>query len=100
MVIPEGELLQLQLMDERLSGFLDGTVPIDRVVADVEGALDALEQTPETWRRAFREDWVTLEVAYAVALSESTPALPNASTPELREAAERMLAMVEERTLG
>jgi hypothetical protein len=88
------ELRQYRRMDDRLRGFLDGSVRIDKAISDLEGLLYALEETPEEWRRSFQEEWGTHEVFYALALEAEDPTLPDASVPELRQAAERMLAMV------
>lgn len=89
------ELRQYRLMEDRLRGFLDGSVRIDKAISDLEGLLYALEETPEAWRRSFQEAWGTLEVFYALALEAEDPELPDASVPDLRHAAERMLAMVD-----
>jgi hypothetical protein len=82
-------------MDDCLRGFLAGTVGIDKAISDLEALLYALEEAPEEWRRSFQEEWGALEISYALALEANDPVLPDASAPDLREAAERMLAMVE-----
>ena len=91
----ERELRQYRLMRDRLRGFIAGTLGISDAISDLEGLLFALEETPEEWRRAFQEEWGTLEVFYAIALEHRDPVLPDASVPELRQAAKNMLAMVE-----
>lgn len=95
MPISERELRQYRLMDNRLRGFLAGTIRIDKAISDLEGLLYALEEAPDEWRRSFQEEWGTLEVFYALALEANDPVLPDASAPDLREAARRMLAMVD-----
>ena len=88
------ELRQYRLMEDRLRGFLDGSVKIDKAISDLEGLLYALNETPEEWRRSFQEEWGTLEVFYALALEAEDPELPDASVPDLRQTAQRMLDMV------
>jgi len=94
----ERELRQLRLMRDRLDGFLAGTLGIGETISDLEGLLGALEEAPETWRRAFQDEWGTLEIAYAIALDNGGLNLPDASVPELKDAAEKMLAMVNAET--
>lgn len=68
---------------------------IDHAISDLGGLLYALEQASEEWRRSFQDEWGTLGVFYALALEHQDPLLPDASVPELSQAAERMLAMVD-----
>jgi hypothetical protein len=82
-------------MHDRLSSFLAGTIGIVDAISDLEGLLCALEETPEDWRQGFQDKWGTLEVFYAIALEHGDPVLPDASVPELRQAADSMMAMVD-----
>ena len=77
----ERELRQYRLMDDRLRGFLAGTVRLGDEFSDLEGLLYALEETAEKWRRSFHKAWGTLEVFYALALAHGDPVLPDASVP-------------------
>ncbi|GEM_PF-5749361 len=90
------EVRQLRLMEDRLSAFARGEVPIGRTISDLRGLQLELEQPPQEWRQLFIESWGELEIAYAAALDRGTPA-PDAKDPALREAVERMIALVDER---
>jgi hypothetical protein len=97
----ERELRQFRLMDQTLRSFIAGDGLLGTTLADLKGLLAALEETPDDWIRHFKEERNALEVEYAVALNHGD-AEPDASVSDLREVAERMRAMVEERisTLG
>ena len=72
------ERRQVALMRSQLDGFVAGSVPLPRLIADLEGLLNALEVLPEDWRDEFRSAWGGLEISYAVALDRLTP-IPDAS---------------------
>lgn len=76
----ERDARQYDLMARRLHEFRSGEIPIGRVIADLEGLLNALAMASEDWEEAFREEWATLEIDYAVALDRQSP-LPTASDP-------------------
>jgi len=83
-------------MQDRLSAFARGEIPIGRTIADLKGLQLELEQPPQEWRELFIGSWGELEIANAAALDRGTPA-PDAKDPALREAVERMVALVDER---
>ena len=92
----ERELRQFRLMEKRLNQFVEQQRPIDQTIADLEGLFWALEETSDEWKERFQDLWGRLEIAYAVALDRGDP-IPNAGVPELRQAADEMLALVHER---
>jgi len=92
----EREQRQLDLMRQRLVGFVAGEYAIDRVIADLEGLLEALQTASEDWVQEFRQSWGELEIHYAAALDQGD-AVPDAKTPPLGTAVGRMLKLVDER---
>ena len=90
------EQRQFLLMLERLRGFRGRSVPLPRLIADLEGLLLALEITPEKWREAFNEQWIALEVPYAVALDRLDP-LPTLDDVDIADAIDALEALVVER---
>jgi hypothetical protein len=65
------EQRQYALMRQRIDSFRDGQLPIGPIIADLEGLVDALDETPKEWKDSFVEEWSVLEIAYAVALGPS-----------------------------
>lgn len=51
------EQRQYALMLERVTGFRAGTVPLPRLISDLEGLLCALEKAPEEWVDQFHSAW-------------------------------------------
>ena len=74
------ERRQVALMRSQLEEFVGGSVPLPRLIADLEGLLNALEVLPDEWRDDFHSAWGGLEISYAVALDRLTP-IPDASDP-------------------
>ena len=91
------EARQYDLMARRLRGFRSGEVPIGKALADLEGLLNALTLAPEDWTTAFREEWSTLEIAYALALDRQSP-LPTARDVHIAEALDKLELLVKLRT--
>jgi hypothetical protein len=93
----EREARQLALMRDRIATFRAGTSSIGPTIADLEGLVNALTITPESWRERFVEEWSVLEIAYAVALDRGTP-LPTASSDyQVREALDVIGGLLDER---
>ena len=92
----EREERQLDLMRQRLLGFVAGEYGIGRVVTDLKGLLGALQTTSDDWIQEFRRSWGELEVDYAVALDRGEAA-PDAKSPSIRDAVWRMLELVDQR---
>lgn len=88
------ELRQLRLMEDRLRAFARGELAIGPTIADLEGLLWALQQTPEAWRDQFREEWGELEIAYAVALDRGLP-VPDATDPTIRGSVDAMIVLIQ-----
>ena len=90
------EQRQYALMLERLQGFRQGSVPLPRLISDLEGPLCALELAPQDWLDGFRSVWLDLEVAYAVALDRLEP-LPTKDDYLVAEPAEELEQLVRQR---
>ena len=72
-------------------------MPIGPVIADLEGLVDALDETPQEWKDSFVEEWSVLEIAYAVALDRQQP-MPTAGDHELAPAVDALEGLIAERT--
>ena len=83
-------------MKETIDGFRRGR-SIGPVIADLEGLVHALEETPEAWKDQFIEEWSVLEVDYAVALDRQQP-LPTARDHDIATALDAMDALIAGRT--
>jgi hypothetical protein len=93
--VSDREQRQFSLMREGVAKFRAAEVPIGRLIADLEGLLGALQETPESWRDRFTEEWSVLEIAYAVALDRRTP-IPTAASGEIAEALGNMDRLLDE----
>jgi hypothetical protein len=91
------EQRQYALMQQRIDSFRDGQLPIGPVIADLEGLVDALDETPQEWKDSFVEEWSVLEIAYAVALDRQQP-MPTAGDHEVAAALDALEALIAERT--
>lgn len=80
----ERERRQLGLMRERIRQFRDGSIPLAKLISDLEGLLEARNDASEQWIDAFRDAWSDLEIPYAVALDRLTP-IPDAHYPTVAE---------------
>lgn len=90
------EQRQYALMKETIDGFRRGR-SIGPVIADLEGLVHALEETPQDWKDQFIEEWSVLEIDYAVALDRQQP-LPTARDHDIATALDAMDALIAERT--
>jgi len=95
--VSDREQRQLALMQQRLDGFRDSELSIGPVIADLEGLVNALEETPQEWKDSFVEEWSVLEVAYAVALDRKQP-LPTARDNDIAAALGALDALIAEHT--
>ena len=91
--ISEREQRQYALMRQRLEAFREGGLAIGPVIADLEGLVYALEETPQEWKDQFMEEWAVLEIAYAVALDRVAP-LPDAHDHDVASALDAMEALL------
>ncbi len=78
------ELRQLTLMQQRVEEFRRGDLYLGRLIADLEGLLEARELAEDQWIEEFRSARGGLEISYAVALDRSTP-VPDASDPAVAD---------------
>jgi hypothetical protein len=88
---------QYGLMLDRLTAFERGAVSLDKLVADLEGLLNALEVAELSWKQTFRHYWGTLETGRAIASSEGTTAFTAEASRALRDAAAHLKLMVLEK---
>jgi hypothetical protein len=84
-------------MQQRIDGFRDGELSIGPVIADLEGLVHALEETPQEWKASFVEEWSVLEISNAVALDRHQP-LPTARDHDIAAALDALDALIAERT--
>lgn len=87
---------QYALMQQRIDNFRHGRLSIGPVIADLEGLVHALEDTPQDWKDLFIEEWSVLEVAYAVALDRNQR-LPDARDSDIAAALNALDALIRER---
>jgi hypothetical protein len=95
--VSDREQRQFALMQQRIDGFRDGELSIGPVIADLEGLVHALEETPQEWKASFVEEWSVLEISYAVALDRHQP-LPTARDHDIAAALDALDALIAERT--
>lgn len=74
------------LMKERIGAFENGSLHLGALVADLESLENSLEAVGKQWRKAFHEEWWTLEQVYAVALDRNEEPLSDSSQQIIREA--------------
>lgn len=89
------EQRQYDLMRETIDAFRAGR-SVGPVIADLEGLVNALEETPQEWKDSFVEEWSVLEIAYATALDRQQP-LPTARNHDIAAALEALEALIGER---
>jgi len=94
MKISDYDERQYRLMLERLEAFLAGHVSMDKILADLEGLLSALEQPGEEWRRTFQEDVNELDIIWGVALDHGRTRLTEPEAKSAFESAERLKKLV------
>ena len=80
----ERERRQVCLMQERIEEFRAGSIPLARLISDLEGLLEARTRASRSWIGEFRSAWGDLEVPYAVALDRLTP-IPDARDPTVAD---------------
>jgi hypothetical protein len=64
----EYDLRQYELMRDRLEAYEAGVISLHKLIEDLRGLLEALENASPTWRDDFRSNWWTLEQIYAAAI--------------------------------
>lgn len=92
----EREQRQYALMRERVEDLRQGRRSIGPVIADLEGLVWSLQETPEEWRDRFIEAWSVLEIDYAVALDGRT-SIPTAKDHDIAQALDDIDALLDER---
>src|SRR5688572_29063623 len=88
---------QYRLMLNRLVAFEQGKLPLDSLVIDLEGLLNALEGVEFSWKQEFLHEWGTLEEGRAYALFKSLSAFDEEASETLRAAVARLKLQVLEK---
>ena len=88
--VSEYDQRQYQFMANLLDGFEKHLLSLSRLINDLEGLLEVLQSPEETWKEAFRNEWGTLEVVYAVALDRGENVLSPEGTKVVAEAIKNM----------
>ncbi len=88
---------QYRLMLDRLNAFESGLIPMDVLVRDLEGLLNALEGAEASWKQTFLSYWGKIEDAHAVALFRGSVHLDEQATKRVRAAADNLKLMVLEK---
>lgn len=89
------DVRQLDLMNDRIEGFIHGEVGIARVVSDLDALQGQLSLVDEQWSEAFVGAWWELEIAYAVALEHAEPA-PGPGDPGIQRALTELRGLISE----
>ena len=71
-------------MGERIEQFRRATLPLSKLISDLEGLLEARTLATEEWIDDFRSAWGDLEMPYAIALDRLT-AIPDAHDPTVAD---------------
>ena len=66
---------QHALMNDQLILFEEGKLGLASLIKSIKGLLSVLEETDEAWIDKVRDEWGTLETAYAVALDRKEQGL-------------------------
>jgi hypothetical protein len=88
---------QYRLMLDRLNAFIEGRLPIDTLINDLEGLLNILDGVQPSWRQTFLQHWGKLEDERAVSLFRSSEVLDEQATRRTRDAAAQLKLMVLEK---
>jgi hypothetical protein len=88
---------QYQLMLNRLTAFEEGQIPLDTLVVDLEGLLNALEGVTVPWRQTFLHDWGKLEDERAYALFKNVKILDEETSQRIRPAVSNLKLLVLEK---
>ncbi|RZN26643.1 hypothetical protein [Bradyrhizobium sp. Leo121] len=88
---------QYGLMLGRLTAFEQRTVPLDALIADLEGLLNALENVRASWKETFLSFWGVLEDSRAYALDVGKTSFNEEETRTIQSAISSLKSMVLER---
>ena len=88
---------QYGLMLDRLNAFEKGTLSLDRLVADLEGILNALDGVASDWKQKFLSDWGKLEEERAYALLRNVRVLDEETGGRIRPTLSKLKLSVLER---
>ncbi len=86
---------QYTLMRNFIHEFEQGNLKIAKLIDNLSGLLDCLEQAEEEWRNAFKSEWWTLEQVYAVACYRGEKILTYESEALVYEAIDNMKSLLE-----
>jgi hypothetical protein len=80
-----------------LNGFLAARVPIDALISDLEGLLNALQEADKEWKQRFLHFWGMIEDERATALFREMDALDVEATQRVEDAVNHLKRMVLEK---
>ena len=84
-------------MAEHLDQYEGGTIGLDHLISSLDALLEVLEGTDQVWRDAFRYEWGTLEMVYAIALDRGVTQLSPENQTLINEAIKNMRRLLVDR---
>jgi hypothetical protein len=88
---------QYRLMLDGLNAFEAGSLSVDKLIADLEGLANVLQQKDENWTQTFFRHWGHLEEAWAVALDRGATTLDEQEAKVALSASRKLKSIVLER---
>ncbi len=70
------DIRQYRLMLDKLDAFGTQKLPLSNLISNLDGLLNALEDTDEQWKNAFLRQWGVLEDVYANSLDKNLQEIP------------------------
>ncbi len=86
---------QLILMLQTINNYKSDKVGISRVINNIGGLLNVLEDFDLNWKEKVRSYWFDLEIEYSVALSKGITNFDTESQNTIRNAIEEIAKLVE-----
>lgn len=96
----EYDARQCMLIRRALSAFEDGELELSSLIMTLDSLLATLEGSPEEWKRAFQEEWWTLEQVYAAAIDRGQNPMDGENGQMVRSAVARLKGLVSESASG
>jgi hypothetical protein len=84
-------------MLDRLNVFDRGQIPVDKLINDLEGLLNALQGIEFSWKQTFLRFWGKIEDERAFALSEGSSVLNEQATASVHAAVGQLRLLVLEK---
>jgi hypothetical protein len=86
----------LESMRNQLEAYGAGRLDLSGLISSLEALLGLLEEMPEAWRDAFREQWGVLEEVYSVAIVRERPVESTENSALIAPALEQLRAMIDD----